>query len=113
MRDAKGRVAQHAAHMATLAKISEVHAVSRKPHGNLEDGLRLLMHQRDYQSGSSRTSRNVALDPPFQICKADRMPLTKVVAQAEHRGESLHPANLGAGAGFLNYWRSGMLGNTS
>ena len=48
IRDAEARVAQHAAHMATLKKFPELHDVSRQLHGNLEEALRLLMHQRDH-----------------------------------------------------------------
>jgi len=48
IRDAEARVAQHAAHMAKLEKNPELHAVSRKLHGNLEEGLRLLMDQRTH-----------------------------------------------------------------
>ena len=47
--EAEARVVEHAAHMAALEKsaIPHLHAVSQQLHHNLEEGLRLLLYQRD------------------------------------------------------------------
>ena len=67
--EAKVRVFRHAAHSATLEEIPELYAVSRKLQRNLEEGLRLLMHQRDHLERElayiERKER--CFGPPFQI----------------------------------------------
>ena len=45
---AEARLVEHAAHMAKLEGASaELHAVSQQVQRNLEEGLRLLLHQRN------------------------------------------------------------------
>ena len=46
--DAEIRIVKHAAHMATLEKSApELGRVSQKLHRNMEQGLRILMHNRE------------------------------------------------------------------
>jgi hypothetical protein len=46
--EAEVRIAEHAVQMAKLEKSAsaELHAISQQVQHNLEEGLRLLMHQR-------------------------------------------------------------------
>jgi chromosome segregation ATPase len=76
--DAQARVAEHAAHIATFEKSApELHAVSRELQRNLEEGLRLLLHQRGLlvrELASIERRKNVALGLYFRLGKADGSP---------------------------------------
>lgn len=70
--EAKARVAAHAARMTTVEKNSfrELYGVSQEVHRTLEEGLRLLMHQRDVlvrELAYIERTKNMALVHPFKI----------------------------------------------
>ena len=76
--EGKARVNEHAVHMATLDKIAspELHAISQELQRNLEEGLRLLMHQRGVlvrELAYIERRKDVALGLHFKLGKADRM----------------------------------------
>jgi hypothetical protein len=69
--EAQARIVEHAAHMAKLEKsaIPHLHAVSQQLHHNLEEGLRLLLYQRDIlarELAYIERREYVALGAPFQ-----------------------------------------------
>jgi len=76
--DAQARIAEHAAHMATHERSAspELYAVSRDMQQNLEEGLRLLIHQRGIllrELAYIERRKNVRLGLHFKLGNADRM----------------------------------------
>ena len=76
--EAKARVAAHATQMATVEKNSfrELYAVSQEVHRTLEEGLNLLMHQRDVlvrELAYIERTKDVALGHHFKLSKVDRL----------------------------------------
>ena len=74
--DAKARVAEHAAHIATIEKSApELYAVSTELQRNLEEGLRLLLRQRGLlvrELEYIERRKNVALGLYFRLGNTDR-----------------------------------------